>query len=217
LCNSDTSGKKSTFPPKRPLFYYITDRRRLRGTSLIACIRQAVGLGVDFVQIREKDLNDRALFELTRSAVGLVRGTECRIVVNGRADIALAAKAHGVHLPSKGLQITDIHSWIPHDFLIGVSVHTLPEIRSACAQGADYLLLGHVFPTESKRGFGRPLGLRRLKNACAVSSVPVFGLGGIKADSIGSVLSAGAAGIAGIGLFQDPGFARHHLRLTVCE
>jgi thiamine-phosphate pyrophosphorylase len=205
LRNSDMNGKKSTFPAKRPLFYYITDRRRLRGTSLIASIRNAIGLGVDFIQVREKDLSDRALFELTRRAVALARGSQCRILVNGRADIALAAEAHGVHLPSSGLQIADIHPWAPRGFLIGVSVHTLPEIRRACAQGADYLLLGHIFPTASKAGLGMPLGLRRLKNACAVSSVPVFGLGGIKVETIGPVLNAGAAGIAGIGLFQDPG------------
>ncbi len=201
--NSATNGRKNTLPDKRPLFYYITDRRRLVGISLIACIRRAIEIGVDFIQIREKDLGDRALFDLTRSALTVARGTKCRILVNGRADIALAAGAHGVHLPSKGLQISDIRPWVPKDFLIGVSVHTLAEIRRACAGGADYLLLGHIFPTESKAGYGPPLGLRRLKNACAVSSVPVLGLGGIKKELIESVLNSGAAGVAGIGLFQD--------------
>jgi thiamine-phosphate pyrophosphorylase len=207
LGNFDKAGKKSTFPVKRPLLYYITDRKRLRGILLAECIRRTIQRGVDFVQIREKDLEDGALFDLTRRALHFARGTECRILVNGRADIALAAGAHGVHLPSRGLQVSDIRPWVPRDFLIGVSVHALPEIRRACAQGADYLLLGHIFPTESKAGFGLPLGLRRLKNACSVSSVPVFGLGGIKAELAESVLNAGAAGIAGIGLFQDPGIS----------
>ena len=202
LRNSDTPGRKSTFPARRPLLYYVTDRKRLQGISLIACIRKAIEGGVDFVQIREKDLEDRALFHLTRNALAFARDTECRILVNGRADIALAAGAHGVHLPSAGLQIPDIRPWVPEDFLIGVSVHTLSEIRRACGQGADYLLLGHIFPTESKAGYGPPLGLRRLKNSCALSSVPVLGLGGIKAELIESVLNAGAAGVAGIGLFQ---------------
>jgi thiamine-phosphate pyrophosphorylase len=194
---------RKIFPAKRPLSYYITDRKRLHGTTLIASIRKAIEEGVDFVQIREKDLEDRALFDLTRSALAFARGTECRILVNGRADIALAAGADGVHLPSTGLQIADIRPWVPDDFLIGVSVHTLSEIRRACAQGVDYLLLGHIFPTDSKAAYGLPLGLRRLKNACAVSSVPVIGLGGINWELIEPVLDAGAAGVAGIGLFQD--------------
>jgi thiamine-phosphate pyrophosphorylase len=197
---------RKIFPAKRPLFYYITDRKRLHETSLIASICKAIEGGVDFVQIREKDLEDRALFDLTRSALAFARGTECRILVNGRADIALAAGADGVHLPSTDLQIDDIRPWVPDDFLIGVSVHTLSEIRRACAQGSDYLLLGHIFPTDSKAAYGLPVGLRRLRNACATSSAPVLGLGGIKAESINSVLNAGAAGVAGIGLFQDAGF-----------
>jgi len=154
------------------------------------------------VQIREKDLEDRELFELTRSAVEIARGTKCRVLVNGRADIARAAGAQGVHLPSTGLQVAAIRKWLPRDFLVGVSVHTMPEIRRACAQGADYLLMGHVFPTESKTGFGRPVGLSRLKRACASVPAPILGLGGIKPELIQSVLAAGAAGIAGIGLFQ---------------
>jgi thiamine-phosphate pyrophosphorylase len=206
LRTSNTVGKTGIFPAKRPLFYYITDRKRLQGRSLVACIRRAIDRGVDFIQIREKDLTDRALFDLTRIILAFARGTDCRVLVNGRADIALAAGADGAHLPSTGLQITDIRKWVPDDFLIGVSVHSMPEIRRACAQGADYILLGHIFPTESKAGHGAPLGLRRLRNACRVSSIPVLGLGGIKPELIDSVLNAGAAGIAGIGLFQDKGF-----------
>ena len=157
------------------------------------------------MQIREKDLVDRELFELACRAVAMARGTDCRVLVNGRADIALAAGAHGVHLPSTGLEIRDIRKWLPRDFLVGVSVHTAPEIRRACAQGADYLLLGHIFPTESKRGFGPPLGLGRLKKVCSSVPVPVLGLGGIQPGLIDPVLAAGAAGVAGIGLFQGIG------------
>ena len=203
---SNTAGRANIFPARRPLFYYITDRKRLRGRSLLASVRKAIESGVDFVQIREKDLDDRALFDLTCRVLASARGTQCRVLVNGRADIALAAGADGVHLPSTGLQVADIRKWMPQHLLIGISVHTTSEIRRVCAQGADYLLLGHIFPTESKTGYGSPLGLRRLKNACARTSVPILGLGGIKPDLIEPVLRAGAAGIAGIGLFQDSGF-----------
>jgi thiamine-phosphate pyrophosphorylase len=174
--------------------------------SLMACIHRAVDQGIDFIQIREKDLDDRELFNLTRGALAHANRTECRILVNGRADIALAAGADGVHLPSTGFQISDIRTWVPDDFLIGVSVHTAAEIRRASAEGADYLLLGHVFPTKSKAAYGPPLGLRRLKNACRLSKVPVLGLGGITRDLVGPVLAAGASGVAGIGLFQGSSF-----------
>jgi thiamine-phosphate pyrophosphorylase len=205
-------------PHGRPLFYYITDRRQLTGISLVRCIRRALDWGVDFIQIREKDLCERALYELTRRVVSMARGMKCRILVNGRADIALAAGAHGVHLPSTGLQVSEIRPWLPENFCIGVSVHTMPEIRRACAQNADYLLLGHVFPTRSKSGLGPPLGLDYLRNICSTVTLPVFGLGGIRPQSIGSVLEAGAAGIAGISLFQKrvdfsqlkkPGYGLH--------
>jgi thiamine-phosphate pyrophosphorylase len=170
---------------------------------------------VDFIQIREKDLEDRALFDLIRIVLAFTRGTDCRVLVNGRADLALAAGADGVHLPSAGFQVADVRKWVPDDFLVGASVHTMTEIRRACAQGVDYLLLGHIFPTESKLGYGLPLGLRRLKNACRAASAPVFGLGGIKPGLIQSVLEAGAAGVAGIGLFQGKRFPACHSRLPV--
>ena len=158
--------------------------------------------GVDFVQIREKDLPDRRLFELTSRAVALSHGRKCRILVNERADIALAAGAHGVHLPSKGLRVSDLRTWLPEGFVIGVSVHTEREIEAACAQGADYVLLGHVFPTESKRIYGPSLGLDFLRKASSKASIPVLALGGMRAESIGPVLETGAAGVAGISLFQ---------------
>ena len=194
--------QKVSFPDRRPLFYYITNRRQLTGISLAACIRRALEWGVDFIQIREKDLDDHDLYDLTCRAVSLARGTKCRILVNGRADIALAAGAHGVHLPSVGLQVSAIRPWLPADFLIGVSVHTKDEVRRARLQRADYLLLGHLFPTESKSGYGPPLGLDYLRAICSSVSLPVFGLGGIRPESLDAVLETGAAGVAAIGLFQ---------------
>ena len=157
---------------------------------------------MDFVQIREKDVPDRELFEIARRAVSLCRGTKCRVLVNGRADIALAAGAHGVHLPSTGLNASEIRAWIPESFIVGVSVHTEQEIANACSQRADYVLLGHVFPTVSKRNYGPYLGLDFLRKVCSKAALPVFALGGMRPDSIGPVLETGAAGVAGISLFQ---------------
>jgi thiamine-phosphate pyrophosphorylase len=201
---SSTSGnsQKAFLPSDRPLFYYITGQGQLAGRSLHACIRRTLAWGIDFIQIREKNLGDRALFELTREAVALARGTDCRILVNGRADIALAAGAHGAHLPSDNLRISDIRPWLPKHFIVGISVHSMSEIRRACDDKADYILLGHLFPTPSKSSYGKPLGMDYLRKVCAKAAVPVFGLGGIGAERIRPVLDAGAAGVAGISLFQ---------------
>ena len=158
---------------------------------------------MDFIQIREKHLSDRALFELTRRVVKLAGQTKCRILVNGRADIARAAGAHGVHLPSDSLNVSEIRPWLPKDFLIGISVHSTSEVKIACVEGADYILLGHLFPTPSKSGYGSPLGLDKMRQVCSGFPVPVFGLGGINADRIESVLNSGAVGVAGIRLFQN--------------
>ncbi len=169
----------------------------------MACIRRAIKRGVDFIQIREKDLSERALYELSCRVVACARGTESKILVNGRADIALAAGAHGVHLPSAGLRPSEIRMWLPKGFYIGVSAHSVHEVRRACAQGADYVLLGHIFPTQSKLSHGPPLGLGYLHKVCVSVSLPVFGLGGIGPESIEPVFRSGAVGAAGISLFQD--------------
>jgi thiamine-phosphate pyrophosphorylase len=200
---------RAALPNKGPISYYITDRKQLSGISLIACVRRALAWGVDFIQIREKDLPDLALYNLTCDVVALARNTKCRVLVNGRADIALAAGAAGVHLPSTELRASEIRSCFPPKLIIGASVHSIREARSAHLIGADYLILGHVFPVQSKSALGLPLGLNYLQKFCSAVSLPVLGLGGIRPESIQSVLDAGAIGVAGISLFQkDAEFKR---------
>jgi thiamine-phosphate pyrophosphorylase len=153
--------------------------------------------------LREKDLPDAELFALTREVVRLAQGTKCRIIVNGRIDIALAGRAHGVHLPSSGITSADLRPHLPRHFMMGASAHSLHQAQCAAAGGADYILLGPIFPTPSKLKYGKPLGLRRFRRICGALAPPVLGLGGIRPDRIAEVLGAGAAGIAGISLFQD--------------
>jgi len=135
--------------------------------------------------------------------VDLVQDTQCRILVNGRADLALTAGAHGVHLPSQGIKAGELITWLPSDFIIGASVHSFREARLAVTEGADYLLLGPIFPTPSKMRFGSPLGLAGFRRICSRLSIPILGLGGIHPETVPLVLEAGAAGIAGISLFQQ--------------
>ena len=193
---------RSRLPASRPLFYYITDRRQFAGAAPEAAVRRAIRCEVDLIQIREKDLADRDLYALVLRAVRLSRGSRSRILVNGRADVALAAGAHGVHLPSRGLAPGDLRPHVPARFIIGVSVHSLEEALVAARRGADYVLLGPIFPTASKLRYGPPLGLEYLGRTCRRLRAPVIALGGIDPRRIDPALRAGAAGVAGISLFQ---------------
>jgi thiamine-phosphate pyrophosphorylase len=199
---SSAEVSERTFPDRRLLFYYITDRKGLAGMPLHACIRKVAAWGADFIQIREKDLSDAEIFELARRAVRSVRGTSCRVLVNGRADLALAAGAAGVHLPREAPDIQALRKWVPPGFLIGVSAHSHRDAVRAAELGADYALLGPVYATESKLRYGPPLGLDILRKACRAVHIPVFALGGIRPGRIPALLDAGAAGVAGISIFQ---------------
>lgn len=177
--------------------YYITDRKAVGGfRPLLEIIRDQMHLGVDFIQIREKDLSARELFEFTL-AVLEVRGSETRkhlpakILVNARADIALATGADGVHLPADAPQQT-----LPK-LVVARSCHSIDEIRQS---SADFVTFGPIFESPGK---GAPAGLEALKNACRLGK-PVFALGGVNWDNAAECMQAGAEGIAGIRLFQEP-------------
>jgi thiamine-phosphate pyrophosphorylase len=186
------------------LLCYITDRSQLRG-ELIARIDDTLRAGVDLIQIREKDLSGRDLHALCAEALLLPNPHGTRILVNARADVALAAGAHGLHLPSNSPAPSSFRGTLPAGFLIGVSCHSLEDVRRAEAEGADYVVFGPVFETPSKAGYGLPQGIERLRQACEAVDLPVLALGGIGVGNAASCLRAGAAGIAGISLFQKAG------------
>jgi thiamine-phosphate pyrophosphorylase len=178
--------------------YYITDRKAVGGfRPLLEVIRDQMHLGVDFIQIREKDLTARELFEFTLAVIE-ARDNELRkrlplkILVNSRADIALATGADGVHLPADAPRET-----LP-GLLVFRSCHTVDEIRTS---NADFVTFGPVFETPGKSA---PVGLDALRAACQLGK-SVYALGGVNWDNAVDCMRAGAEGIAGIRLFQDPG------------
>jgi thiamine-phosphate pyrophosphorylase len=179
----------------------------MAGAGWRACIldqiRYAALAGVDVVQIRERDLDARELFELAALAVKTTRGTGTRILVNDRLDVALAAGAGGVHLRGDSIAPAAARSLAPKGFLIGRSVHTAEE---ACLFEAhvDYLIAGTVWPTESKPSDRPLLGLDGLAAITAAVRVPVVAIGGCTIDLAASAAKAGARGLAGIGLFMSP-------------
>ena len=184
------------------LRYYITDRHAAGGTeALLACVARARDAGVDWIQVREKDLPARELCALTRQIVELA-GRGPRILVNDRADIAIACGAHGVHLPAGSVAPATLRQVVPAGFLIGVSTHALDEARAAENGGADFVVFGPVFATPSKTAYGTPQGLESLAQIAHGVKVPVLALGGITLDNAEECVAAGASGIAGIRLFQ---------------
>jgi thiamine-phosphate diphosphorylase len=194
-----------------PVLCLVTDRQRLapgtdadaRLDAVVDCVTVAAHAGVDLVQVRERDLEGAALMRLVQRCVQAVRGSRTRVLVNDRVDVALAAGAHGVHLPGHGLPAPRVRLITPRGFLIGRSVHHASEAERIVREGGvDYLVFGTVFPTSSKIGV-QPAGVDGLEAAVTAVPVPVLAIGGVTLERTRQIARAGAAGFAAIGLFAD--------------
>ena len=183
---------------------YITNRHSLpAGVTLLDSIARRIESGPDWIQIREKDLPARDLFDLARSAMSLSNPRGVKILVNTRVDIALAAGAHGAHLPAGSPAPGSCRGIVSPGFLLGVSCHTLEEVRRASVEGADYVVFGPVFAPLSKASPAPPLGLDELARAASAVPIPVLALGGVTEGNTALCIGAGASGVAGISLFQQ--------------
>ena len=176
----------------------VSDRRRTPGGDLPALARSAALAGIDFVQVREKDLPAGALLGLVAAVCDSVRGTPARVLVNGRPDVAVLAGASGVQLPEDGLPVAEVRRAFGQ-LLIGASCHSLEAARRAEAAGADFVVLGPVFATPGKQT--RALGAQALAEVARVLRVPVHAIGGIDAGTGPLAVAAGAAGLAAIRAF----------------
>jgi len=168
-------------------------------------VELAAFLQLPLYQIREKNLPVRVLHELVSRAAQITRGTSTRLLVNDRFDVARAAGADGVHLTESSLPPRVVREICGEEFVIGVSTHSLESARAAGDGGADFVVFGPVFETESKRAYGPPQGLDKLREvATALEGFPVLAIGGVTIDNAESCLAAGASGVAGISWFNRP-------------
>ena len=219
------------------LLYYITDRKGLAATDaqqrcrLLVRIGEAAHAGVDYIQLREKDLAARDLERLAREAVQVVRdhSATAKLLINGRTDVALAAGADGVHLPASELDVPEVRAlWMQASDrapVIAVSAHTIEEVRAAADQGANFAVLAPMF--EKAHTDLRPVGIDALRIACGSTSLnnakpvspgfAILALGGVTLANAEACLAAGAAGLAGIRLFQNGDVAGTVRRLRELE
>ncbi|HEV8428175.1 MAG TPA: thiamine phosphate synthase [Pyrinomonadaceae bacterium] len=200
-------------PPKFPLpiIYPITSGATTPQTTpddpqflaILKLVRAAVDSEVPLFQIREKLLSARVLYELVRRAVSITRSSKTRLLLNDRSDVARAAGADGVHLTAYSLRARVVRKTFGSEFLIGVSTHSLAEARAAQAAGADFVVFGPVFETESKRAFGPPQGVDKLGEVTReLGEFPVLAIGGITLENVAECFEVGSVGIAGISLLN---------------
>jgi thiamine-phosphate pyrophosphorylase len=201
------------FKPNKPLLYLITSGATTEQTTssteefsrILKLTEAAVEARIDLLQVREKRLFTRVLFELASRAASITQGTTTRLLINDRADVAAAAGAAGVHLTTQSLPVDVVREAFGPEFVIGASTHSKDEVVEAYKLGADFVVFGPVFDTVSKRSYGEPLGIKALAEAVsAVPTFPVIALGGIEVDNVADCARAGAHGVAAIRIFDDP-------------
>jgi thiamine-phosphate pyrophosphorylase len=219
----------------RCLFYYITDRSQFRGDerarrhALLAKVAEAARAGVDYIQLREKDLSTRELEVLAQDTLTAVRNAvplrtenlelrtslRTRLLINSRTDVALSAGADGVHLRADDLSPREVRAVVrlsahqpptTDHFLLAASCHTAADVFHAESDAADFAVFAPVFekkdaPASEKKNT-QPTGIAALREVCR-AKIPVLALGGVNVENAASCLNAGAAGIAAIRLFQE--------------
>lgn len=195
---------------RKPLIYLITEGAATaenffsKKTEILSLIKTAVESKISLVQIREKNLPARLVFELAAEAAKITNRTATKILINDRADLALAAGADGVHLTGRSLPAKIVRDCFPPNFIIGVSAHSLAEVENARDAAVDFATFSPIFPTPSKIQYGAPQGLEKLREVCEkLADFPVIALGDVDGNNYESVLASGARGFAAIRFLND--------------
>ncbi|MFN3653495.1 MAG: thiamine phosphate synthase [Armatimonadota bacterium] len=196
----------------------VTDRKRCGERSLPEVVEAAIEGGVNVVQLRERDLPAGELLKLARQLRG-VCGTRALLLINDRVDVAILSGADGVHLGENGLPVAAVRQMLPPSMLVGRSAHSKNSARQADLDGADYLVVGTIFPSPSHPD-AEPAGEELLRDVSTRTQVPVIAIGGVTAENAASCFAAGASGIAVVSAIlgsDDPRAAAQRLAPTLPE
>ncbi len=184
------------------LFYAISDRSLDKNSSLYLQLKKYISLGVNWILIREKDLNDKQIYLNVLRIAPYAREKNIKLFVSGRADIAYLSGADGVHLPSDSILVSEVKKKFKK-LIVVKSCHSVGEIKRAEKEGADAVTLSPIFEPQSKKGLLKPAGIEYLIKAIATSKIPVIALGGISEKNILSVSRTGVYGIAAVNFFNE--------------
>ena len=176
--------------------YLVTDRNQTGGRDLLRVLERALDGGVKAIQLREKDLSGRDLFLLAERSHKLCQAYHAALFINDRVDVAMAVDAAGVQLSKSSLPLVTARALLGPQKIIGISTHSLQEAKEAKQNGADFILFGPVYFTASKAAYGEPQGLAALKTIVDNISLPVYAIGGIKAENIKFTKNCGVRGVA---------------------
>jgi len=198
-----------------PRLYVVTDRQQTAGRPLEEVVVAAARGGAGMIQLREKDLTARELYDLGARLQSLLMPDGIPLLINDRLDVAQALDAAGVHLAGHSLSPAQARRLLGPNKLLGVSTHSLEEAGQAMREGVDFIVFGPVYDTPSKRQYGTPQGLQRLAEVVAHVTCPVIAIGGIDTVNLSQVLQTGAHGVAMIRAVlsaPDPYLATRQLR-----
>ena len=199
-----------------PCLCLVTDRHVGDESTLVERVAQAVAGGVDLVQLREKDLHGAQLLDLAQRLRQAI-GDRALLVINERVDVAAALPADGAQLGEDAVPVPVARRILGPDLLIGRSVHSVAGAKQAVPEGANFLVVGTMFPSRSHPG-EEPAGPKLVAQVVRSCSLPAIGIGGITSENCSQVMEAGAMGVAvitGILAAPDPGEAACRLKETM--
>ncbi|MBI3596022.1 MAG: thiamine phosphate synthase [Nitrospirae bacterium] len=197
--------------------YLVTDRHQTGGRPLDEIVEGALAGGVRAVQLREKDLPARAFLRWAEKMRLLTARFGARLLINDRLDVCLAVGADGVHLRADSLPVPVVRKILGPERLIGQSTHAVSEVIEAQRAGADFVVLGPIYDTPSKRSMGRPLGSSAIRSAASQVAIPVFAIGGIRLERILEVIQSGGQGVAVISAILQAPNPREAASAVLCE
>ena len=211
---ADLPAASCPLPPASWGLYLVTDRHQTGGRDLAEVVGQALTGGLCAVQLREKDLTTCDLYGLGERLLKLTRPAGAALLINDRVDVAMALDADGVHLTRRSLPPKAARELLGPGKLLGISCHSLADLHEAVDGGADFVVLGPIYPTPSKAAYGPPVTTALLEEGRSACSLPLLAIGGIKAAQVPAVMAAGADGIAAISAVMtasDPAAATREL------